>query len=170
MELRLETVLIVAFVVIVTGALTLEIDNTAVKNAIFTKELEFTNTTFTEVDTQKLQGRAYGTYGVRDSGVLSLDNLVYFTETIKYLIADKGKYVGDLLYLDGNIVLEEMQGYNYKTQQASYDQKMEVLNVTAPFVATRDKNIIKGNTLVYNTRKKEAYGTTINAVVYTAEK
>ena len=170
MELRLETVCIVAIVVIVTGAMTLEVENQAKQNVTFTKELEFTNTTFTEVDTQKLQGRAYGTYGVRDSGVLSLDNLVYFTETIKYLIADKGKYVGDLLNLEGNIVLEEKQGYNYKTQQAAYDQKKEILNVTAPFVATNEKNIIKGDTLVYNTRKKEAYGTTINAVVYTTEK
>lgn len=170
MELKLETVSILAIVVIVTGAMTLDIDNKAKQNVTFTKELEFTNTTFTQVDTQKLLGRAYGTYGIRDGGVLSLDNLVYFTETVKYLIADKGKYVGDVLHLDGNIVLEEVQGYNYKTQQASYDQNTEVLNVTAPFIATRGKNSIKGDTLVYNTRKKEAYGTTIDAVVYTAEK
>ena len=170
MGLKLEIVCIIAIVVIVTGALTLEVDNSAVKNTIYTKELEFTNTTFTEVDTKKLQGRAYGTYGVRDSAVLSLDNLVYFTETIKYLIADKGVYVGDILKLEGNIVLEEQQGYNYKTQQASYDQKAEILNVMAPFIASRDKNIIKGDTLVYNTRKKEAYGTAIDAVLYTAEK
>lgn len=170
MGLKLETVCILAIVVIVTGAMTLEVDKSAKKNVTFTKELEFTNTTFTEVDTQKLQGRAYGTYGIRDNGVLSLDNLVYFTETIKYLIADKGTYIGDVLNLDGNIVLEEKQGYNYKTQQASYHQETEILNVTAPFVAIRDKNIIKGDTLVYNTRIKEAYGTGIDAVVYTAEK
>ena len=170
MGVKLEFVVILAVLVIVTGAMILKVDQSAVKNTIFTKELEFTNTTFTEVDTQKLQGRAYGTYGIRDNGVLSLDNLVYFTETIKYLIADKGMYVGDVLNLDGNIVLEEQEGYNYTTQQASYDQKTEILNVTAPFVATRDKNIIKGDTLVYNTRKKEAYGTTIDAVVYTSVK
>ena len=170
MELKLETVLILSIIVIVTGSVTLEIDNRAKENVVFTKELEFTNTTFTEVDTKILQGRAYGTYGVRDNGVLSLDNLVYFTETIKYLIANKGTYVGDVLNLEGNIILEENQGYNYKTEQAAYDQKTEILNVTAPFIATRDKNIIKGDTLVYNTRKEDAYGTGIDAVVYTAEK
>jgi len=170
MGLRLEIVLILSIAVIITGSMTLKIDKSAKKSEPFTKELEFTNTTFTEVDTKILQGRAYGTYGVRDNGVLSLDNLVYFTETIKYLIADKGTYVGDELNLEGNIVLEEQQGYNYKTQQASYNQKTEILNVTAPFIATRDKNIFKGDTLVYNTRKKEAYGTAIDAVVYTAEK
>ena len=170
MELRLETILVLAIVVIVTGSVTLELDNSIKKNEIFTKELEFTNTTFTEVDTKKLQGRAYGTYGIRDDGVLSLDNLVYFTETIKYLISDKGKYIGDEIYLNGNVILEENQGYNYKTQQASYNQKTEILNVTAPFVAISDKNIIKGDTLIYNTRKKEAYGTAIDAVLYTAEK
>ena len=170
MELKLETVIIVAIVVIVTGSMTLEIDKSEKKSTSFTKELEFTNTTFTEVDTKQLQGRAYGTYGIRDNGVLSLDNLVYFTENIQYLVADKGRFVGDVLNLKGNIELEEEQGYNYKTQQASYNQKTEILNVTAPFIATRDKSIIKGDTLVYNTRKKEVYGTAIDAVVYTAEK
>ena len=170
MELKLETVLIASIVVIITGSMTLEVERNAKEGSNFTKELEFTNTTFTEVDTNQLQGRAYGTYGVRDSGALSIDNLVYFTETIKYLLADKGKYVGDVLNLQGNIVLEEHQGYNYKTQQASYNQKTEILNVTAPFIATRDKSIIKGNSLIYNTRKKEVFGTDIDAVIYTAEK
>jgi len=170
MGLRLETVLILVFAVIITGSMTLEIDSSVKKSETFTKDLEFTNTTFTEVDTKKLQGRAYGTYGVGENGVLSLDNLVYFTENIKYLIADKGKYIGDVMHLDGNIVLEEKQGYNYKTQEASYNPKTEVLNVTAPFIAVGDKNIFQGDTLVYHIRKKEAYATAIEAVFYTAEK
>lgn len=170
MELRLETVSILAIVVIVTAVMTLDVDDKAKQNATFTKELEFSNTTFTQVDTHKLLGRAYATYGVRDNGILTLDNLVYLTETVNYLIADKGTYVGNVLHLEGNILLEEVKGYHYKTQEASYDQNTEVLKVTAPFVATRGKNVIKGDTLVYNTRKKEAYGTSIDAVVYTAEK
>jgi hypothetical protein len=170
MGLRLETVCILAIVVIVTGAMTLTVDNSAIKNTTFTKELEFTNTTFTEVDSKKLQGRAYGTYGVRDNGVLSLDNLVYFTENIKYLIANKGKYVGDILTLKGNIVMEEKAGYHFDTQDAIYNQETEILDVQSAFTATRGKNIIKGDTLVYNTRNKEAYGTAIDAVVYTTEK
>ena len=170
MVLRLETICILTIVVIVTGAMTLEVDDRAKKSTTSTKELEFTNTTFTEVDTQKLQGRAYGTYGIRDNGVLSLNNLVYFNETIQYLIADRGRLVGDVLHLEGNIVLEEEEGYNYKAKQAFYNQKTEILNITAPFIATRDKNIIKGDTLVYNTRKKELYGTNIYTVLYTAEK
>lgn len=170
MGLRLETVVVTAIIVITAGALTLEVDNRAKKSEVFTKELEFTNTTFTEVDTHKLQGRAYGTNGVRDNGVLDIDNLVYFTETIKYLVADKGKYIGDVIHLNGDVDLEEKEGYNYKTQQASYNQKTEVLNVTAPYVATRDKNIFKGDTLIYNTRSKDAYSTNVDAVVYTVEK
>ncbi len=170
MGLKLEAVCIVAIVAIVTGAMTLEVDNSAIKNTIFTKELEFTNTTFTEVDTQKLQGRAYGTYGIRNSGVLTLDNLVYFTENIKYLIANKGKYVGDVLTLTGDVEMEEKVGYHFDTQHAIYNQETEILDVRSPFVATSGINIIKGDTLVYHTRKKEAYGTNIDAVVYTAEK
>ncbi len=170
MGLKLEIVWIAAILVIVTGAMMLKVDTNAVTNATHTKELEFTNTTFTEVDTEKLMGRVYSTYGIRESGELHMENLAYFTDTIKYLIADKGKLAGDVLQLDGNIAFEEKQGYNYRTQQASYDQKTEILNVTAPFIGSNGKNIIKGDTLVYNTLTKDIYATTIEAVIYTAEK
>jgi hypothetical protein len=149
MELKLEWVLVFAISVIITGAMVLEVDSSIKKNNTFTKELEFTNTTFTEVDTKRLHGRAYGTYGIHDNGVLSLENLVYFTDSIKYLIADKGDYVGDVLNLEGNIILEEKQGYHFSTQKASYHQLKEVLNAVTPFVATQENNSIEGDTLVY---------------------
>ena len=170
MGLKLEVVSIISIIIIVVGTMTVEVENRAKKNDIFTKELEFTNTMFTEVDTKKLQGRIYGTYGVRDNEVLSLDNVVYFTESIKYLLANKGKYVGEILYLEGDIEMEEKQGYHYSTQQADYNQKTEILNVTAPFVATYEKNIFNGDSLVSNTAKKDVYAKNVDAIVYTVEK
>ena len=169
MELKLETVLIIAIAVIVTGAMVLKVDSSANKHNLFTKELEFTNTTFTEVDTKKLQGRAYGTYGIRENGELTLNNLVYFTENIKYLVADKGHYVGDILNMEGNIELAEKQGYVFKTERAKYNQKTELLRVNARFEAVRDENIFQGIRLVYHTGRKDMYGEGVKAVFHTAE-
>lgn len=170
MGVRIELVLFVAIVIIVGGSFTMKLNDNADKLKPFTKELEFTNTTFTEVDTVKLQGHAYGTYGVRDDGVLTITNLRYKTDAIKSLIANKGTYMGNTIYLEGDVVMDDTNGYIYETQQAEYNQETEILNITAPFVATRDDNIMKGDTFTYNTRKEEAYGTTIDAVVYTIEK
>ena len=170
MGLRVELILFTAIVFIVGGSFTMKLNSNADKMKPFTKELEFVDTTFIEVDTVKLQARAFGTYGVRDDGVLTISNLIYKTETIKSLLANKGTYMGSIIYLEGDVVMDDVNGYVYETQQAEYDQSSEILNITAPFVATSSENVIKGDTFTYNTRKEEVYGTVIDAVVYTVEK
>ena len=170
MGLRIELLLFIAIVTIVVGSLTMKLNDNVDNHKVDTKELEFTYTTFTEVDTKKLQGRAYGNYGVRNEGTLTIDNLVYQSETIESLVADKGTYMGNTIYLEGDVVMDDSNGYTYETQQAEYNQETEILNITAPFVATRDDNVIKGDTFTYHTSKKEAYGTVIDAALYTIEK
>jgi type II secretory pathway pseudopilin PulG len=170
MGLKLEVVLVMTIAGIVAGSLMLKLGGIETKGEVFTKELEFTNTMLIEVNTLKSISKSYGTYGVRDRGVFTLDNLQYSTDTIESLVADHGRFQGDILYLDGAVVLKEKEGYTYETEHANYNQKSNILNITAPFVGTRDRNIINGNTLRYNTRKKEAFGTKIDSVLYTTEK
>lgn len=170
MGMKIEFILSLAIVTIIGGAFMIKLNDNIDLQKHFTKELEFTDTTFTEVDTQKLQGKAYGTYGVRDDGVLTMYDLDYKSSTIKSLIAQKGTYMGNIIYLEGDVVMDDVNGYTYETQQAEYNQDTEILNITAPFVASRDKNIIKGDTFTYHTAQKEAYGTVIDATVYTIEK
>ncbi|PHS40337.1 MAG: hypothetical protein COB07_04365 [Sulfurovum sp.] len=170
MGLRLEVVLIMGIVGILAGSLLLKLSKTDTKIEVFTKEMEFTNTMLIEVDTQKVLSNSYGTYGVRDRGIFTLDNLVYSTDTIESLVAKQGKFKGEILYLDGSVVLKEKGGYTYKTEHANYNQQNDILSITAPFVGTSDKNIIKGNTLYYDTRTKDVFGTKIDSILYTTEK
>ena len=157
-------------VMIISASLLLELSDTGNQSKAFSKDLEFTNTTFIEVDTQKMQGWVYSSYGIRDKGVLTLDNVVFHTDNIDSLIGKKGKYRKDVLYLDGDVVMEETDGYTYKTQHANYNQKTEILKITSPYTAVRGKDVMKGKTLRYDTAKKEAFGTRIDAVIYTTEK
>jgi len=170
MGVRIELVLFAAIVIIIGGSLGMKLNDRVNGYQGLIKELEFTDTTFTEVDTEKLQSRAFGTYGVKEEGVLTINNLRYETETIKSLVAKKGTHRGESIYLEGDVVLEDSGGYTYRTQQAEYNQKTEILNITAPFVASKEKNIIKGDTFTYDTKKEEAYGTVIDAVIYTVDK
>ncbi len=155
---------------IISVSLLVELSNSKDKDKAFTKDLEFTNTTFIEVNTEKMQGWTYGTFGVRDRGVLKLDNVVFHTENIESLTAKKGKYMKNILYLNGDVVMHEKDGYTYKTQHANYHQNTEVLNITSPFTAERGQDVMVGKTLKYNTAKKEAFGTNVDAVLYTTEK
>lgn len=170
MGLKLEIILIIAMIVIVSVSLTVKIKNNLTPKKVPTIELEFTHTTFTEVDTNKTQGIAFGTYGIRDAGVLTVDNLRYSSDNIKELRANKGTYKGDKLYLDHNITVNQKVGFDYKAEHAIYNKKTEILDITSPFTAIMNENIIHGNSLRYDMKNKKAFATDVDAVVYTKEK
>lgn len=170
MGIKLEVILTIAIIGIISGALLLKLRNTPVSTQVFTKEVEFTNTTLIEVDTEKMKSRAYTTYGVRDKDVLTLDKIVYIGDRIESLSANKARLKDDFLHLDGDVVMQEKDGYKYETQHAIYNKKTEILNITSPFTGVRGQNRIKGESMEYNTRKKKATGTTVGTVFYTPDK
>jgi lipopolysaccharide export system protein LptA len=170
MGIKLEFVLIIAIIGIIAGSLMLKLRNAPVPTTVLTKEVEFTNTTLIEVDTDNMKSRAYTTHGDRDQGVLTLENIIYLGDTIESLSANKGRLKGDFLHLDGNVVLQEKDGYRYETQHAIYNKKTEILNITSPFIGVKGHNIIQGESMEYDTRKKKATGTTVGTVFYTPDK
>ncbi len=170
MGLKLEFLLIVFVMAILAMAMTVKISNSNAVAKKQTVELEFTDTTTIEVDTNKTLSVTYGTYGIRDAGVLKIDNLQYYTDGIKLLRAKKGTLKGNKLYLDYNVILNKEKGSDYYTEHAIYNKKTGILLVTSPFKAIMDKNIMHGATLRYDTKQKKVFATKVNAVVYTAEK
>lgn len=170
MGLKLETLIAVAIVAILSVTFMVKFTHKPSDGKLFTKELEFTNTTFTEVDTDTMQGRAFSTHGVRDQGDLTLYNLMYHTNNIELLRAKKGTYKGDKIYLDGNITVNQKEGFDYSAEHAIYDTNTQILDITSAFTGIMDRNTIHGYTLRYDMQKKEAFGKRIDAVVYTTEK
>jgi len=170
MVIKLEFILTITILFIVFASTTMKLTDSALEINVASKELEFYDTTFIEVDQEKMRANLFSTYGVRESGVLSLQNLIYHTHNIERLNADKGIYKENILYLDGHVKLKEKEGFIYSTKHAKYNQKSEVLTITSPFVAHRAKNIIHGNSLQYFAATKEMNATEIDATVYTVEK
>ncbi|QOR61085.1 hypothetical protein ACM66Z_06385 [Sulfurovum sp. ST-21] len=168
LKLELLLVLLIAFTSVLT--MSIQLSDQKVLDEVFDKELEFTGTTFTEVTIHKREGVAYGTRGTRIAGILTIENLRYSNENIELLLADKGRYEDNRIYLDGNVSLMQKEGFKYYTEHAYYDKSAEVIYVTSPFVAYLNKNVIQGETLQYDTVRKEAFATMLKAVVYTAEK
>lgn len=170
MGIRLELVLITVVIGIISGSFMLKIDNTSMSATSFTKEAEFTDTTLIEVDTADMRNRMYGTYGVIDKGVLTLHNLRYQGNNVESILANKGRLDGDMLYLDGDVEIQEGSGYKYDTEHAIYNRETEILNITSPFIGVKGKNIIKGESMEYDTRQKKASGTTVDTIFYTPDK
>lgn len=169
MGIRLELLLIVLIVTMLSLAYTIRLsDETQVQNRS-SKEMEFTYTTFTEVNREKQIGTASGTYGVREAGVLKMYNLRYHTEAISRLLSDEGRYIGEKLYLDGNVTMMQKEGYLYTAEHAIYNKTTGVLTILSPFTAHMDKNIIKGASAIYDTHQKILTAKKINAVLFSVE-
>jgi len=170
MGIKLEIILVISILLTIILTTMVKLTNETSSKIGINKELEFRNTTFIEVDQNNMKANLFATYGIRDSGVLTLENLKYHSDTIHKLTADSGRYSGNILYLDGNVTLREKVGYVYTTHHANYHQKKEILTITSPFVAHMAKNVIYGDTLKYYAAQKELNATVIDATVYTVEK
>ncbi len=169
MGLKFELLLVALIVITSAVTMTMKLSEHNQQHPPQTKELEFTDTTFTEVTTQKRIGVSFATHGVRSNGVLKAEKVRYYNDTIKELLADYGTYIGRMIYLDGNVELHQNEGFEYYTEHAHYDKGSEVLYVTSPFTAYRGKDVMHGTTMRYNSRTKEAYATVVDAVLHTAE-
>lgn len=169
MGLKLEFLLLVIVAGLIAMAMTVRISNAKVPVKTQTVELEFTHTTTIEVDTNKTLSTSFGTYGIRDAGVLTVDNLRYHTDEIKLLRAKKAKFHADKIYLDNNVTLNKEKGSDYYTEHAIFNKKTGILLITSPFKAFMNKNTMYGDTLRYDTKQKKAFATHVDAVVFTAE-
>jgi len=134
------------------------------------KELEFFQTEFTEVTTEKEVGVAFGAYGVRKNGILYVNKLQYSNDDIKLLKALKGKYLKKKIILDGNISLDEATGYYFTGEHAVYEKKSGILHITSPFVLYHGNDRMVGSRLKYDTHKKSIEAQNVHAILYMADK
>jgi len=147
----------------------IKLSDTHASSKMLSKEMEFTQTTFTEVTTQKPISTAFAQYGIREGGILKIKNLVYETETIERLLADEGCYEKSKVYLDGHIRVIQKEGFSYDAKHAIYDKETEVLTLTSAFTAKMNQNRIEGAFARYDTRKKILLAKEVHAVLYTVE-
>jgi len=170
MGIRLELVIILFIIVTVGVATMIKLTNTVDTTKGKSKELEFIKTTFIEVDHNKMQSKSFVQKGIRQEGILTLEQLLYSTENISSLVADRATYHNKILLLEGNVALIEDQGYTYSTENAKYNQENEILTIPSKFIALQGRNIIRGESLYYDTVKKEMNATKVDAIIYTSEK
>lgn len=132
--------------------------------------MEFTDTVFTEVNSNKIIGVAYGTHGIRDNAVLTVKNFKYHNDSIKLLKSDEAIYKGANIYLNFNIDFNKEEGSNSYSEHAVYNTDLEILDITSPFKSIEGKNIAYGDTMRYFSDRKEMFASQVNVMFYTKEK
>lgn len=170
MGVRLEPLLIGAILLTVLLGYFVKFKDTIPPQAPFTKELEFTDTYFIEVDEKRSQRRLFSRYGVYDKEVLHLKGVTLHTEDIEMLVADDANFSKERITLLGNVKFYEKEGYLYTTQEAEYNQISRILTLKTPFEAQIGNTLIHGKSLQYNTQTKRLQATDIDAIVNSIKK
>ena len=170
MGLKLEFILIFLVVIVLAISSKIELHNKNIVNKISTKEMKFTDTIFTEVNTEKIIDVSYGTHGVRDNGILTVQNFKYHSDSVKLLSSDEAIYKGDKIYLNYNIDFNKELGSNCYSEHAEYNKSSKILDITSPFKAIEGKDIAYGDTMRYFSDRKEMFASRVNIMFYTKEK
>lgn len=170
MGIRLEYILSLFVGLVLISFFWVDIEPKTDRVKTHTKELTFMDTRFIEVDTDRILGLAHSKTGEYEKKTLTLNEITYHTDKVNLLRAEKGVYQGDMIFLEGNVTLNQKEGFDYIAQKASYNKESQILKIDSSFKAFLRDNVINGESLVYDMQKKEALGYDVDAIVYTLKK
>jgi len=169
MAIKLETVLYIAISIVIVVTLSSKQESKEAVVSSFKKELEFTSSTFSEVNATIQLNQSFAKSGVQVNGVLTLNDISYSGQKLKLLQANKAVYDGNLSTLYGDVVLRQENGFEYKTDKAIYDMNKQFVYIPNSFVAKMNDNIMNGKNLKYDISAQNAVASNISAILYTKD-
>jgi hypothetical protein len=165
MAIRIEWILMLSIVFVVSLAYEYKISNKMSSNTQTNKDLEFYDTVFSKVDTKSLINKIDTRYGVLQSKILRVKTIDYQDAQVDKLTANKAVIKDDTITLDGNVSIYLKDGLECFSQKAIYNKKLSKLNIPTQFFANMQKDRINGNDLIYDLDTKIALASKIKAKV-----
>jgi hypothetical protein len=104
--------------------------------------------------TQVVQSKSALMYDKRDefkeTMIIAKSNKKYGNINTHTLYGDNIIKIGDELYLDGKVNLQLADGTDLKTEQLEYNIKTNIAKNSKPFILTKDKDILAGESLYFD--------------------
>ena len=83
------------------------------------------------------------------------------------LSADNAKLTDDELDLKGSVVYVRSDDFLYKSQEAKYDRKNDILTSNVPFESKYGKDRFDGKDLIYSLKDKNLYANDVKMILKT---
>nr|WP_295005912.1 LPS export ABC transporter periplasmic protein LptC [Sulfurimonas sp.] len=118
---------------------------------------EITSFNMYELNNKGLQGLMIGNSALRYSDRYEVTNIDYTENTkmnISNMKAKRGLYQGETVSLFGNVNYVRADGLTFESQKMIYDKHTSQLSSTTPFLAYKEGNSIKGDSMKYNKKRK----------------
>lgn len=120
-----------------------------------------------ELNQEGLQGLMIGSNALRYSDRYEVTNIDY-TENSKKSIsnmkAGKGLYQEEKIFLFGSVTYVREDGLTFESEAMDYNKKTSVISSTTPYIAYRENNSIKGDSMKYNNKRKYIESTKVEAI------
>jgi hypothetical protein len=170
MALKIEYIIVLFIVLTILFSLSFNTEKEKeVTAGVATKDLQFQDTIFREVDKNSTISSAFAVQGIQIDNTLKLKNIKFSNSDIKYIVGNAGTYKGDIITLKGNVKMLATNGFYCETQSASYDKNKKILDILKPFSAHMDKNRLLGDTLRYLFDEKMISVENPQATIFTTE-
>jgi negative regulator of replication initiation len=170
MAIRLDILLIFGISIVVLWGFLGDLNSTKKRVKKETPELVFTNTNFTDVNRTHILSNSFARKGKRVNGILSATEILYRTDTINYMQANRGHYEGEKLFLRGDVFIDQKEGHDYKTDFAIYDTISRKIDVPSEFETIEFNNTVRGKSMVYDLDKEEVQSEGVKALFHIKEK
>lgn len=136
-------------------------------------QLEIEDFTLFEITKAGVESVVSGTSGRQFATFYEVENAHYIenkNNMSEHLYADKGKFEGDVAYLDRNVRYFREDGLSFEGDHAVYDTKKEKLYVPERFTLTQNENVVYGKELHYDVKNGQIQASHIDASYYIQEK
>ncbi len=127
---------------------------------------ELMSFTLYELDNKGLTTLMNGTKAIKYTNRYKVDNINYTDNSKKYIAnikADIGLYKDETIDLKGNVVYSREDGLIFETQKALYNKKTGVAHTNKKYVLYKQKNRVKGSSLIYNNVLNKTYSKNVVA-------
>jgi hypothetical protein len=127
------------------------------------KELEFYDTSFTEVNRTGFVSASYGAHGVYAGGVLSVETFRYKDNEVANMHARYAEKENETIRLSGDVEFRRYDGFVFHTRVAVYREAVGVAEALTPFTAYEGENVFRGMYMRYDMKADEIYATKVKA-------
>lgn len=148
--MKIETIFFLCFAVLIAIAFMLEPYVVEEQKPSDELELEFKDFVLTQTDTQGFKSLLSGKSAKKYPQLLLIQEAVAIDEDGNELQGLEARVIGDMVYLEEDVIISTLEAGVFYTQSAQYNSKTQEFESTAPFEAHYGEHRFYGKQLWYS--------------------
>jgi len=159
MAVRIEYILILAFVILVASMVGFTPESHEASSSKAEKEVAFENFSLTIVKEKEEAEKLKAMKAIKYRDYIDFKDVNFSNEMGDIVLSKDGRYKQDLLHMYNNVHLSRNDGMNFYTDALNYDLKTKEIETEKPFTLDYNLSQVNGKklTVLFNSKVISAY-------------